>query len=87
MHQLVKSATSVGANTREASHAMTRREFIHKIGIAQKECAETHYWLELCRDTSTGDRRQIERLANESSEILAILVTIARKARRNLPGA
>ncbi len=85
-YQLVKAGTSVGANCREASHALTRREFIHKIGIAQKECAESQYWLELCGDVAIGDPAVQARLLVEAGELLAILVTISTKAKRNDPG-
>lgn len=46
--QLFRSATSVGANVREAQNAESKRDFIHKMKIAAKEADETMYWLELC---------------------------------------
>ncbi len=49
-HQLLRSATSIGANYREANHAESRADFIHKIALVEKEAAETQYWLELCRE-------------------------------------
>jgi four helix bundle protein len=45
--QLLRSGTSVGAMIREAEHAETKKDFIHKMAIAQKEINETIYWLEL----------------------------------------
>lgn len=45
--QLIKSGTSVGANLQEADAAESKRDFIHKVGIALKESQETHYWLRL----------------------------------------
>lgn len=45
--QLLRSGTSVGANIREAQNAESDADFIHKLGIAQKECDESLYWLEL----------------------------------------
>lgn len=47
--QLLKSATSIGANTREAQNAESKSDFIHKLKIALKEVDETEYWLLLCR--------------------------------------
>jgi four helix bundle protein len=44
--QFLRSGTSVGANIREAQNAESKAAFIHKFGIAQKECDETLYWLE-----------------------------------------
>lgn len=48
-NQLLKSGTSIGANVKEAQHAESRSDFIHKLKIASKEAAETEYWLFLCK--------------------------------------
>ena len=45
--QLLRSATSIGANYREANRAESRRDFIHKVAIVAKEAAESLYWIEL----------------------------------------
>ncbi|MBI5372038.1 MAG: four helix bundle protein [Sphingobacteriales bacterium] len=47
--QLLRSGTSIGANTREAQNAESRRDFIHKFKIAAKEAEETEYWLLICK--------------------------------------
>ena len=49
-NQLFKSATSIGANTREAQNAESKADFIHKFKIAIKEVDETDYWLALCAE-------------------------------------
>ena len=49
--QLLRSGTSVGALVREAQNAETIKDFIHKLGISQKECDESMYWLELLKAT------------------------------------
>ncbi|MGN0528759.1 MAG: four helix bundle protein [Eubacterium sp.] len=46
-NQLIRSATSIGANIREASYAQSKADFISKMQIALKECYETEYWLEI----------------------------------------
>ena len=46
-NQLERSATSIGANIREAKYAHSKADFITKLQIALKECYETEYWLEL----------------------------------------
>ena len=51
MLQLLRSGTSVGANTEEAVGAQTKKDFITKINIAYKEAREIHYWLRLLRDS------------------------------------
>lgn len=79
--QLLRSATSVGANYREANRAESREDFIHKTAVAQKEAAETDYWLEIYRQTHIGDPAQVVALATEAREFLAILTTINRKAK------
>jgi len=48
-NQLLKSGTSIGANVREAQHAESKRDFLHKLKIAMKEVEETEYWLDLCQ--------------------------------------
>lgn len=50
--QLLKSGTSIGANTREAQNAESKADFIHKFKIAAKEADETQYWLLLCKESS-----------------------------------
>jgi len=79
--QLLRAGTSIGANYREANRAESRNDFIHKIGVAEKEAAETIYWLEICRDTKLGPENQIAEMLNEAGQLLAILITIGRKAK------
>jgi four helix bundle protein len=47
--QLLKSGTSIGANISEAQSSESKADFVHKLKIAEKECAETAYWLKLCK--------------------------------------
>lgn len=82
--QLVKSGTSVGANCREADKAESSRDFIHKIALASKECAESQYWLELSDAVDLGEKGELKWLSQESTELLAILVTIGHNAKRRL---
>jgi four helix bundle protein len=82
--QLLKAGTSIGANYREANRAESKDDFIHKIGIAEKEAAETIYWLEICHDTGLGSEKMIVELLEESRQLLAILITIGRKAKTKL---
>ena len=51
MNQLLRSATSIGANLHEAQYAQSKNDFISKLEIAQKERQETEYWLELLFET------------------------------------
>jgi four helix bundle protein len=79
--QLLRSGTSIGANYREANRAVSRRDFAHKISIAEKEASETLYWLEICFDTKIGDSRTCKDLLTESDELLAIFTAIGRSVR------
>ena len=83
-YQLLKSATSIGANYREANRAESRNDFIHKIAIVEKEAAETQYWLELLSEGSDVDRSVCGSLLQECGELLAIFTSIGKtsKARR-----
>jgi four helix bundle protein len=80
--QLLKSGTSIGANYREANRAESRSDFVHKIGVAEKEAAETVYWLEICKETGIGSVETIQQLHKEAGELLAILITIGCKAKK-----
>jgi four helix bundle protein len=82
-YQLLKSGTSIGANDREANRAESRKDFIHKIGIAEKEAAECHYWLDLSQELRLGQDRQRQDLLRESSELLAIFTSIGKTSKRN----
>ena len=80
--QLLRSGTSIGANYREANRAESKQEFIHKIGLAEKEASETVYWLEICEAAPLGDSAEVGALLKEAGGLLAILTTIGRKAKR-----
>ena len=76
--QLLRSGTSIGANVREAHHALTDSDFAHKCSVARKEASETQYWLELCKRTKlmTGEKADV--LWKEVDELVRILLTIVR---------
>jgi len=79
--QLLRSGTSIGANYREANRAESKQDFIHKVGITEKEASETAYWLEVCEAAPLGDTTEVRALLNEARELLAITTTIGRKAK------
>ncbi len=80
-YQLLKSATSIGANYREANRAESRPDFIHKIGLVEKEAAETQYWLELCQESNVGSAEERQWLSNEAAELLAIFTRIGKTTK------
>jgi four helix bundle protein len=71
--QLLRSGTSVGANIREAQNAESKADFIHKLGIAQKECDETTYWMELLKESGYITPAEFDTINSEATEILKML--------------
>lgn len=80
--QILRSGTSIGANIREAQHAESRMDFIHKMKIAAKEAAETYYWLELCAEAKNYPTKP--QLKENCLEIQKILSKIIATSRGNI---
>ena|ERR1700736_606194 len=81
-HQLLRSATSVGANYREAYRARSTAEFLSKLADCLKELEETAYWLELLAESGTISAKRLTLLIDETSQLTAIFTTIAKKVRK-----
>jgi len=79
--QILRCGTSVGAQYRESKHAKSDADFISKIEGSLQELEETAYWLELLREMEIFDAQKIEPLYNETRELIAIFVTIAKKIK------
>lgn len=79
--QVLRSATSVGANYREAYRGRSRAEFIAKAGDCLKEIEETGYWLELLVESGILAEDRMRDLMVECDELTAIFVTIIRKSK------
>ena len=82
--QLLRSATSIGANYREARRAESRRDFVHKVAIVEKEAAESLYWIELFEEAMIGNSEKIKLLFNECNQLVAIFTRIGKTAKENL---
>ena len=78
INQLLRSATSVGANLHEAQYAQGTRDFISKLEIAQKECYETEYWLELLFETDCMSDTYYKALRNDCGAIRRMLISSLR---------
>jgi four helix bundle protein len=76
--QLVRSGTSIGANTEEATAAQSRKDFISKMSISSKEARETNYWLRLLRDSQLCEGIDYTDLIKELEEIIKILTSIVK---------
>ena len=83
-HQLLRSGTSVGANFREAHRARSNAEFVSKVGDSLKELEETAYWLELLVESGAVTEKKLRLLLDETSQLTAILTSIAKKIRARL---
>jgi four helix bundle protein len=81
--QLIRSATSVGANYRAACRAKSRADFIAKMGIVEEEADETLYWMELFVEANLIKQENVEHLQKEYGEILAITVASIKTAKLN----
>jgi len=71
--QLLRSATSVGANYEEAQRAESKRNFVHKLQIALKEMRESHYWLRLLVKAQIFPSERLTDLLDEATQLRAML--------------
>ena len=83
VNQLERSATSIGANIREANYAHGKPAFIAKLQIALKECYETEYWLELFVNSGIANRETVAELYNQCGTIRRILIASINTAKEN----
>lgn len=84
--QLGRSGTSIGANYREANRAESKADFVHKIGIVEKECSETVYWLTVMTCISLLEVSflpEAKALLSEANELLALFSTIKRRSKND----
>lgn len=79
--QLLRSATSIGANLAEAQHAISRKEFLFKAYIAYKECAETQYWLDLLHAGGYLTNIQYASIHNDCQSLYRLLSSITKTTR------
>ena len=81
--QLLRCGTSVGANYRAATRARSRADFIAKLGIAEEECDEALYWMDMLVELKLIREHRTRELRNEAEQLLAIIVSSIKTARRN----
>lgn len=82
--QILRSGTSVGAMVTEAEHAQTKKDFLHKMAIAQKEINETIYWLDLLKETDYLTVQQHEDIRVDAVEIIKIITSILLSTKNNI---
>jgi four helix bundle protein len=81
--QFLRSGTSIGANIREAQNAESKADFIHKLGIAQKECDETIYWLELLNQTGYINMPEFDSNFLKANELLKMIRSSILSSKSN----
>ncbi|KQX06295.1 four helix bundle protein [Flavobacterium sp. Root420] len=82
--QLLRSGTSIGAMVREAEHAESKSDFIHKFAIAQKEANESVYWLELLKATDYLNDNEFENINSDAIAILKLITSILKTTKSQL---
>jgi four helix bundle protein len=80
-NQLLRSATSVGANYRAVQRSRSRAEFVSKMGVVIEEADESLYWLELIRDSHLLQPDAIREAVKEAEELVSIFVASQLTAR------
>ena len=80
--QLLRSATSIGANLNEATFGNSKADFISKMHIALKECSESLYWLELLKRVNYKIEN-IDKLISDCNEIKALLISSINTAKKS----
>lgn len=73
--QILRSGTAIGAMQREAEHAESKADFVHKYGIAQKECNETLYWLELLFRSEYITEKEFYSLFTDEEELMKLITS------------
>ena len=81
---LLRSGTSIGANIHEVQYAQGKKDFISKLEIAQKECYETEYWLELLFETGYMTDTEYKPIQNECGAIRRMLISSINTTKANL---
>ncbi len=82
--QLMRCGTNPGAMVREAANAETGQDFVHKLGIAQKEIAEATYWIELLHATDYLNEAEFKSLCTDSEEIMKLIRSSIITKKKNM---
>lgn len=82
--QLLRSGTSIGANLSEAIYGISFKDFVSKVYVSLKECAETKYWLELLYKTDYLSEQEFKSIDTDCTELIRLLTATAKTSRQNL---
>ena len=83
VNQLERSATSIGANIREAKYAQSKADFINKLQISLKECYESEYWLELMQRANIICNNDIKGVLHNCGSLRRMLISSINTAKNN----
>ena len=81
--QLIRAATSIGANVVEGGNSTSKREFINYFQIALKSASETLYWLAILRELNSKQIKEIDSLIEECTQIKKLISTIILNTKSN----
>lgn len=81
--QLLRSGTAIGALVSESKFAQSKADFINKMSIALKEANETHYWINILKDTEILEKMIAESLINDVDELISLLSSIVKSSKIN----
>lgn len=82
--QLLRSGTSICAQIKEAQHAQSSADFLHKMNVALKEANETEYWISLLKDTGFINQDEYTTINHDCAEVLKLLVSIVKTTKNKL---
>ena len=82
--QLLRCGTSIGANVNEAQYAISKSDFLNKMHISLKECAETLYWIELLYQTDYLSEPQYNSILTDCEELRSLLSSITKSTRESI---
>ncbi len=83
-NQLERSATSIGANIREAKYAHSKADFVAKLQISLKECYETEYWIEIAQKAAIIPEESAKLLMHDCGSIRRMLIASINTAKDRL---
>lgn len=82
--QIIRSATSIGANINEANYGSSKADFVAKMHIALKECAETEYWIRLLKEAEYITEEMFNNLINDCLSIKKMLISTLNTTKKNI---
>lgn len=82
--QILRAGTAVGVLYREAEHAESKTDFIHKLAIAQKECNEILFWLELMNKTSYISELEYNSMKVDAESLMKLLTSSIKTAKKHI---